>query len=145
MNPQFLSPLRVEEVDDHSNDGRGSWRLLTPLTYWSVVAWRRISAPTDFVTDFASVPRFPPIAFAMLGDIGHPAAVIHDYLYTVQPMTREVADAVLREALIVCGVPSWKAQLMWAGVRAAGASHWVAPGQDQTGRVNAIIEFDRVR
>ena len=131
----FLSPLRVEEVDDFSNDGRGTWRLIDPLVYQSDVAAITIIAPRDFLTDFASVPRFPPIAFALCGDLGHPAAVIHDDLYTSQKLPRSVADAVLREALLVCGVASWKAQAMWAAVRAAGGSHWADPGQPQLAHV----------
>ncbi len=136
---RFLTPLRVEEVDDNSNDGRGTWRLIDPLVYQSDVAGRTITAPADMLTDFASVPRFPPIAFALCGDLGHAAAVIHDDLYTTQVVARDVADAVLREALIVCGVPPWKAQAMWAAVRLAGGSHWAAPGQDQPMHVAAAI------
>ena len=137
---KFLTPLRVEEVDDNSNDGRGTWRLIDPLVYQSDVAGITITAPADLLTDFASVPRFPPITFALCGDLGHPAATIHDTLYTSQQLPRAMADSVLYEALIVCGVPAWKARLMWAAVRFAGASHWKAPGQVQEPHVQAQIE-----
>jgi Protein of unknown function (DUF1353) len=128
---KFLSPLRVEEVEDNSNDGRGTWSLLDDLVYQSDVAGRAITAPKGMLTDFASVPRFPPIAFALCGDIGHPASVIHDSCYIAQTMPRAIADAVLMEALVVCGVPAWKARMMWAAVRIAGGSHWNEPGQSQ--------------
>jgi len=52
--------------------------------------------------------------------------VIHDFLYTSQPCTREQADDVFYEALRAAGVPAWRAWLMWCGVRAGGASHWKA-------------------
>ncbi len=136
---RFLTTLQVEEVDDGSNDGRGTWKLLAPLIYQSDVASWTITAPMGMLTDFASVPRFPPIAFALCGDLGHPAAVIHDYLYTTQVFPRWEADEVLREALVVCGVPAWKARAMWAAVRAAGGSHWKAPGQPQPDQVASLL------
>ncbi len=138
MNAQFLSPLRVEEVDDHSNDGRGTWRLIDPLIYQSDAAERTIVVPKDFLTDFASVPRIP-VAFLLCGDIGHAAAVVHDFLYTVQIVPRIVADAVLREAAELCGVPAWRSELMYLGVRIGGASRWAEPGQDQLPHVVATL------
>lgn len=140
---EFLTPLRVEEVDDNSNDGRGSWRLIDPLVYRSDVAARTFTVPAGFVTDFASVPRIP-VAFLLCGDVGHPAAVVHDWLYTCQSVPRELADAVLREAATLVGVPAWRAQLMYAGVRAGGSSHWTAPGQDQAPEVAASIAAELV-
>lgn len=136
---QFLTDLEVDDVDDNSNDGRGTWKLLADLVYQSDVAGRVLTAPKDMLTDFASVPRFPPITFALCGDLGHPAAVIHDALYTSQALPRDVADAVLMEALVVCKVPAWKARAMWAAVRTFGGSHWTAPGQPQPVHIAASM------
>jgi hypothetical protein len=141
---RFVTPLRVEEIDDKSADGRGSWQLLDPLVYQSDVlaaaglAWT-ITVPADFITDFASVPRLP-VAFLLCGDVGHKAAVVHDFLYTAQVCDRQKADAVLAEAMEVCGVPGWRRGLMWAGVRIGGGSHWTAPGQEQPEHVVAQLE-----
>lgn len=137
---KFITSLQVEDVDDNSNDGRGTWRLLAGLVYQSDVAGMTITAPKDMLTDFASVPRFPPLTFALCGDMGHPAAVIHDSLYTSQVLPRPMADDVLLEALQVCGVPAWKARAMWAAVRVAGGSHWKAPGQPQPAHVEAAMQ-----
>ena len=52
------------------------------------------------------------------------AAVIHDWLYTSKITTRRVADAVLREAGKVSGVPAWRRWMIWAGVRAFGHLRW---------------------
>lgn len=136
---EFITPLCVQDVDDRSNDGRGTWKLLSPLVYRSDVAGQTFTAPAGMLTDFASTPRFPPIAFALCGDIGHPAAVIHDSLYISQLVSREMADAVLREALIVCGVAPWRAWMMHAGVRLGGASHWTKPGQQQPEIVDRFL------
>lgn len=134
----FVTPLDVREVDDHSSDGRGTWKLLAPLVYQSDVAKLTFTVPAGFVTDFASVPRLP-IAFMLTGDCAHAAAVVHDWNYTTQQVSRAVADAVLREAGIASGVPAWRMAMMWLGVRIGGGSHWQATGQDQPDHVAAAI------
>ncbi|WP_186169220.1 DUF1353 domain-containing protein [Burkholderia gladioli] len=120
----FLSRLEVELVSDSTNSGRGTWRLTAPLVYQSDVADRIFTVPAGFETDFASVPR-APVAFLLAADSAHEASTVHDFLYTApHPVTRSMADAVLKEASIVSGVPAWRAWLMWAGVRIGGGGHW---------------------
>jgi hypothetical protein len=71
--------------------------------------------------------------FLLAGDCAREAAVVHDYLYSTHQVDRATADAVLREASAVTGVPWWRRQLMWAGVRMGGASHWdPQPEQEPT-------------
>lgn len=113
----FLTKLRVEKLDN------GQWRLLAPLHYESAVAGRIIQVPIGFETDFASVPRLP-FMFWLLGDRGHAAAVVHDWLYRTELVSRSMADAVFREALEseVGFLSRWA---MWAGVRIGG---WAAYG-----------------
>lgn len=135
---RFLSRLVSEETEDNSADGRGSWELFAPLAFYSVVLGKLITVPVGFKTDYASIPRLP-VVFLLFDGWGNRAAVIHDWLYTTQMCTRELADRVFREALLVCGVPAWRAQAMYLGVREFGASHWPAPGQPQTPAVNAAI------
>lgn len=118
---KFLSELEVEPVD--MNNDVGKWRLMSDLVYQSDVANQTITVPKGFVTDFASVPRLP-VAFALFGDTSHEAATVHDWLYTSHIVPRNVADAVLREASQVSGVPAWRRWPMWAGVRLFGGSHW---------------------
>jgi hypothetical protein len=139
MAGKFLSPLRVEEIEDGSHDGRGTWQLLAPLLYLSDVLKGLVTVPLGFVTDFASVPRIP-VAFWLAGDCAHAAAVLHDWLYTSHQVDRGTADAVLREAAMVGGVPAWRAWTMWAGVRIGGAGAWRADGQDQPAPVAATLE-----
>ncbi|WGS52656.1 DUF1353 domain-containing protein [Paraburkholderia sp. D15] len=119
----FLTRLQVELVSDATNGGRGTWRLRAPLVYRSDVAQRTFTVPPGFETDFASVPR-TPVVFLLTADSAHEASALHDWLYTEHPVSRDIADAVLREASLVTGVPAWRALLMWAGVRAFGWSHW---------------------
>lgn len=119
----FLTELQVELVSDSTNSGRGTWRLTAPLIYQSDVAKQTFTVPIGMTTDFASVPRVA-VAFALCGDSAHAASALHDDLYSTHIVDRATADAVLREAALVSGVPAWRAFLLWAGVRIGGASHW---------------------
>ncbi|RFP32406.1 DUF1353 domain-containing protein [Duganella sp. BJB476] len=121
---RFLTKLQLE-VADNTDDGK--WVLTAALIYQSDVAGRTFVVPRGFQTDLASVPRLPVI-FLLTGDTSNQAAAVHDYLYSSHEVTREMADAVLREASEVTGVPAWRRWLMWAGVRAGGASHWEPAG-----------------
>lgn len=120
---RFLTEPDVTLTSDTANSGRGSWVLKNELIYDSDVAAQVFVVPVGFTTDFASVPRIP-FVFDLLGDIAHAAAILHDWLYTSHVVPRDVADAVLKEAAVATGVAPYKAWLLWAGVRAGGASHW---------------------
>jgi hypothetical protein len=129
---KFLSDLVVKQSakDDSENvdQGRGDWSVVEPLIY---VADSGVTytVPIGFVTDFASVPRIPLI-FDAFGDRANLAATLHDYLYTKGPNgshpvpDRETADGLLREAAIAQGVSTVVADVLYAGVRAGGESHW---------------------
>lgn len=117
----FLTELKVENASALDD---GNWRLTAPLVYQSDVAGQTFTVPAGFVTNFASVPR-APLVYLLCGDTSSEAAAVHDFLYSApHPVTRSVADAVLKEASAVTGVARWRRVLMWAGVRVGGASHW---------------------
>ena len=127
---RFLTALRVAEVSDVADEGRGLWELIAPLIYESDLTGDVYHVPVGFRTDFASVPRVP-IAFLLCGDTASKPACLHDALYTADPVTgkhpvpdRSTADALLKEAALVDGVPRWRVWLLWVGVRLGGASHW---------------------
>jgi hypothetical protein len=117
---RFVTALQMVAAD---NTDDGKWILTAPLIYQSDVAARTIIVPKGFQTDLASVPRLPVI-YLLTGDTASQAAAVHDYLYSTHEVPRDVADAVLREASAVIGVPAWRRWTMWAGVRMFGASHW---------------------
>jgi hypothetical protein len=126
---RFLNLLRVIQVSDSANGGRGEFRLTEPLIYESDLTGDTFTVPRGFCTDFASVPRLP-LAFMLVGDTANRAAVLHDWLYTTRkdgrhPVPdRATADALLKEAALATGAPAWRAWMLWAGVRIGGASHW---------------------
>lgn len=121
MTARFLTDLATMQVP-----GKGAANVLTSsLVYESDVLAARVVVPSGFPTDYASVPRVPGVFEVFGGDIGDdPAAVVHDYLYSNGLYPRATCDAVFREALRACGVPAWKAYVMWLGVRVGGASHY---------------------
>jgi hypothetical protein len=121
----FLTELCLVDADGQDD---GKWILGAPLVYQSDVAKTTFTVPAGFKTDLASVPRLPVI-YWLCGDTSSKAAVVHDYLYTTGAVPREVADAVLREASGVTGVPWWRRTLMYWGVRIGGASHYTPQSQ----------------
>lgn len=114
---RFPDPLQAELQPD-----RKTWRLLAPFSYVAP-GHGLIVVPAGFTTDFASVPRWP-LTFALLGQYGHAAAVIHDSLYRSGYLSREDADRVFHEALRSSGIARWRAWLMYAGTRIGGASRY---------------------
>lgn len=117
--PQFLDPLYIKEISDSvfqvcDHDFR----------YLSDVAAQIITVPVGFYTDFASVPRFVPLMYALLGDTAHEPAVIHDWLYYSALVPRDIADRVLLEAMKYIGIPYWRSFLIYAGVRVGGWKAW---------------------
>lgn len=137
MKSRFLSVLVLIHVSDSLK------RLAYPLEFESESLGRVITVPAGFETDLASVPRLP-LAYLLFGGVGDAAAVLHDYAYSgKEPITREQADALFREALgaldhastegkskIVKAVAgSWftvRRAAMWLGVRIAGTGHYTA-------------------
>lgn len=119
----FKTKLRVELVAAGS---KPVWQLQAPFVFVTDVLDTILVVPTNFLTDFASVPRLP-LAYTLTGNLAHEAAVIHDWLYSKEckdRATRKQADDVFYEAAIVVGTSEFRAWLMWLGVRAFGQRHW---------------------
>jgi len=125
---KFVTKLRVEKLTEKN------WELLEALIYKSETLDDYILVPKGFVTNFASVDRWP-IIYWLFGGVGDEAATLHDWLYsTLCPLiiTRAKSDKIFRgviiESLTKDGMAKWravsKAYAMWAGVRLGGASHW---------------------
>lgn len=114
---RFLQPLQVELQPD-----RKRWRLLAPFSYLAP-GIGPVEVPAGFETDFASVPRWP-LTFALLGQYGHAAAVLHDWLYSTGQLPRAAADRLFLNALRSSGIARWRAWLMFAGARVGGARRY---------------------
>lgn len=119
----FLSPLHVNILPPNETGRRQRYVLIAPFVYQSDSVGQ-VSVPEGFQTDFASIPRLawryidpedPVILFA---------SVVHDYLYSVQSTSREVADRVLVEAMGISGARWDQRKAVHAAVRMFGGSHW---------------------
>lgn len=134
---EFLGRPQLELVEDTT---KGLWRLLQPFSYQSDVAGTTIVVPAGFPTDFCSVPRVP-LAWEFLGDRARRAGIVHDWLYTCKMFPREMADRVLKEMVLVCGLDELEATAFYLAVHVGGASHWnpiVAQGTQPDGDVGDV-------
>ncbi len=130
----FLSPIQVARFAGDTGD----WTLTEDLVYRGNRDTFRV--PKGFKTDFASIPR---IFQALVPKNGShdAAAIIHDYLYRVQPLvqgqkplrnmrtvTRREADGIFRRIMKESGTNPIRYNLMYLGVRLGG---WVAWRQNR--------------
>jgi hypothetical protein len=113
----FLSTLDIRYVGKNDEE---KWELLQPFVYQSDVAGITITVPAGYITDLASVPRFP-LAYWLTGGKAKLASVPHDFLCETKLVSREMADKVFLEAAELAGVPGWRRSVMWTAVRAYGA------------------------
>lgn len=117
----FKSELNLEEIDDRPD----FWEVISPLI-WSdgpPGTCSEATVPSGFRTDLASIP----VALRSLLDrngLSRRPAVLHDWLYALQPCARAEADATLRAALIADGETPFRAWVYYAGVRIGGAGPW---------------------
>jgi hypothetical protein len=83
----------------------------------------RVTVPFGFCTDGVSTPWYLKWLINTTGD-AFPAALVHDFLYWNHKAGRPWADAVFQALMKEDGVPWWKRQLCWLGVRLCGRSRW---------------------
>lgn len=80
-----------------------------------------------FATDLATVPRILWSLYSPMKTETIPGAVIHDYLYFCPgEMSRQEADAIFYDALVLEGLPQTTAFRYWLAVRLFGKSHFNA-------------------
>jgi hypothetical protein len=111
----FSSELVVQELP------QDFWKLREDLQV--LVNECSITIPAGFVTDFCSVPKVPVI-YEALGDKWRKAGVLHDWLYSFGDVPREVADMILREAIISLGGSTLEAAAVYSAVRLFGAQFY---------------------
>ena len=114
----FLNRLDVTPLPDGM-----LWKLTDNFLYQSDVYGARITVPAGFHTDFASTPRVVWSIYPPWGKYG-PAAVVHDWMYRIQFVTRDMADNVLREAMIVLGCDPIDVAAIYEAVHLFGRQAW---------------------
>lgn len=112
---EFITNPIVEVVDDDTFILRDDF----VVKYFEQV----FVVPSGFMTDFASVPRIP-VAYMLFAGKAKKAAVLHDWLYTTKPCTREEADRAFLCAMEELGIGWFVRQAMYRGVRFGGQTYW---------------------
>lgn len=82
-----------------------------------------IEVPAGFVTDLASIPRVFHAVIPVNGK-HRKAAVVHDWLYVSQIMSRAESDKVFLKAMEESGVRWSLRWVMYSAVRSAGWLYW---------------------
>ncbi|MBX6389079.1 MAG: DUF1353 domain-containing protein [Frankia sp.] len=98
------------------------WELAEPIGYQG--RWEYFEVPSEFGTDFASVPRVLTWLLPRYG-VYTRAAILHDYLWVLADqgaIPRVDADGLFRRALRELGVSVVRRWLMWAAVRVGAVS-----------------------
>lgn len=105
--------------------GRRNVRFLTELIYRDAERGIEARIPAGSVTDWTSAPRW---AWSVIPsfDMAAEASALHDSLLTLRRLlenglpvkiSRKTIDRVYREALRPLGVPQWRRNVHWLGVR----------------------------
>lgn len=127
--PLVVQPLsewkRVRGLKPKRSEAK-TWILHLPLVYevGELGSGDYVSVPLGFVTDLASTPRLiwsfiPPFGLHAA------AAVLHDYGYGIKDRSRKEYDRIFRDAMLVLGVRTGKAYIMWLAVRIFGWLSWL--------------------
>jgi len=82
-----------------------------------------VTVPVGFVTDFASIPRIFWSALRPDGQYTYPA-IVHDYLYWEQSVSRETADAIFKFGMEDFRVGSATIASVYNAVRTFGGFAW---------------------
>lgn len=122
MEAKFVTRLRLEEHVEKGESVPGEWVVLEDLVFISKDS-RRFTVPRRFITDLASIPKLAR-GLIDVNDKHRRAAVLHDFLYCAQIVSRAEADRLFLEAMEVLGVEPWKRRVMWAAVRSGGWIYW---------------------
>lgn len=82
------------------------------------------TVPAGFATDFASIPWFIHWKLSPHGRGYIRAAVVHDWMYRTQKVTRKQADDYFSEGMAECDTPRWQDAVIYWSVRLFGEKAW---------------------
>lgn len=102
--------------------GPGRVRVLLTQLVWEFEG-QRTAIPKWFRTDLYSVRFLGKLITPDVAEQQAPA-ILHDFRYTLQDVTRAAADWELLLSLKAVGVALWRRWLIYAGVRAGGWVGW---------------------
>lgn len=83
----------------------------------------QVKVPKGFVTDLASIPRMFWSLLRPDGEYTYPA-IIHDYLYWTQNISKEKSDLIFRLAMEDFNINSATSLIIYNAVSSGGSSAW---------------------
>jgi hypothetical protein len=125
--------LFLDFLDSRDLEGGAEYQLLAILRYYSPILASlglgeagqfgpagHITMPVGFICDSYSVPAWCWFCLRLVFKIDRRPAFVHDWLCggNVKGVTREIADRVIREAMVSVGIASWKKRWIFRGTRA---------------------------
>lgn len=112
-------PDKIELEDAGMRGSSRLFKLTADFRFYSSKGL--ITVPKGFITDGASIPKMFWSIFAPFGQYFQ-SALIHDWLYSSnnKQFTREEADFLLNEGMIILGVPWIQRVLILRTVRIFG-------------------------
>jgi hypothetical protein len=116
----FKTSITISPVD-----GQGRfWRVERTLVFHSALLGRTLTVKRGFICDLNSMPR---LSWIVSPKTDYPAAgALHDWGYRDRHLTQLEADGVYREALIVLGMSTARANGRYYALRTFG--HFSYPG-----------------
>ena len=112
------------------------WVVLAPFGY-RTDGGVDVIVPLGFRTNFVSVPRAFWSFISPWGDHGF-GAVVHDWLYSDQSMSRKEADEVILEAMKQSGVGAIKRYTIFRALRIFGRFAWKENQRRRSAGVNRV-------
>lgn len=114
------------------------WMLWQPLTYTIKDSNISITVPTGFVTDLVSTPR---AVWTLIPPTGRyqRAAIIHDWLYWMQPCTRAQSDQILVLAMEELGVERITRIAIYEALERFGEDAWLSNQRDRANGLPRIV------
>jgi hypothetical protein len=85
--------------------------------------YQDVAVPRGFVTDLASIPRAFWTLIPPSGPYAY-AAILHDFIYWEQYISRTNADSIFKIAMVELNVPGWKSTTIYNTVRLVGGFAW---------------------
>ncbi|MGH1418407.1 MAG: DUF1353 domain-containing protein [Hyphomicrobiaceae bacterium] len=113
-------------------DGQRVGRVAKDFVYCHDATGDVIKVPTDYFTNFATIPWYLRFYIDPMGDHME-AAVVHDWLYSVggtpTEERKQKADEIFRDVLKESGVNIIRRNLMYQAVSAVGSSYFNLTGE----------------
>lgn len=114
------------------------WMLWQPLTYSIKDSGVSITVPAGFVTDLVSTPR---AVWSLIPPTGRyqRAAIIHDWLYWMQPCTRVQSDQIMVLAMEELGVDGVTRLAIYEALERFGDDAWLLNQEDRLRGLPRIV------